>query len=130
MTTWASAIRTRAVPLFRFSERDAVFVGLSVVQAAVVIAWPSIALIAIGLWWNANTIAHNFIHRPFFRSAALNGVYSAWLTIVMGLPQSIWRERHLAHHADRAPRVRLTWQLAIEIALLAGLWIVLGVTMP
>src|SRR5262245_48310687 len=130
MTTWASAIRTRAVPLFRFSERDAVFVGLSVVQAAVVVAFPSIVLIALGLWCNANTIAPQFLHRPFFRSSALNGVYSAWLTVVMGVPQSIWRERHLAHHADRVPRVQLTWQVAIEIALLAALWIALAIATP
>jgi hypothetical protein len=130
MAAWTSVIRLRALPLFRFSEWDAVFVGLSIVQAAVVVAFPSIPLIALGLWWNANTIAHNFIHRPFFRSNALNGVYSAWLTMVMGVPQSIWRERHLAHHADRAPRVQLTRAVAIDIVLLAALWLVLGLTMP
>ena len=26
------------------------------------------SLATIGLWWNSNTISHNFIHRPFFRN--------------------------------------------------------------
>ncbi len=34
-------------------------------------AVPSVPLVAVALWWNANTIAHNFIHTPFFRSRAL-----------------------------------------------------------
>src|SRR5438874_9742981 len=40
-------------------------------------AWPLAPLIAVGVWWNSNTIAHNFIHRPFFRSAGMNRVFSA-----------------------------------------------------
>ena len=27
-------------------------------------------LMAFGVWWMSNTVAHNFIHRPFFRSGA------------------------------------------------------------
>ena len=48
--------------------------------------------------WNANTIAHNFIHRPFFRARALNTAFSCYLSLLLGFPQSLWRARHLAHH--------------------------------
>jgi hypothetical protein len=57
-------------------------------------------IIAIALWWNANTISHNFIHRPFFRTRAMNAAFSCYLSLLLGFPQSLWRARHLAHHAD------------------------------
>ena len=66
---------------------------------------PSVPLIGIGLWWTANTVAHNFIHTPFFRSRALNRAYSLFLSALMGIPQSLWRERHLRHHRRAARRV-------------------------
>jgi hypothetical protein len=46
---------------------DALLVALAGLQGVVVLAAPSIPLIGVGVWWNANTISHNFIHRPFFR---------------------------------------------------------------
>ena len=56
-------------------------------------------MIAIGVWWNSNTIAHNFIHRPFFRSRRFNALFSAYLSVLLGIPQVLWRDRHLAHFA-------------------------------
>lgn len=109
---------------------DATFVGLSIAHAALLLAFPSIPLVAIGLWWNANTIAHNFIHRPFFRSRRLNRIYSAYLSLVLGFPQRLWRSRHLSHHADVRHRVRWTTPLLIEIGLVLGLWAVLAVVAP
>ena len=76
----ANGLRTRprSTRVPRYLAWDAMFVGLSIAQAVVFLIWPSILTIAIGLWWNANTIAHNFIHRPFFpqraRTARLLGV--------------------------------------------------------
>jgi hypothetical protein len=55
-------------------------------------------IIAMALWWNANTISHNFIHRPFFRTRAMNAAFSLYLSLLLGFPQSLWRARHLAHH--------------------------------
>ena len=50
-------------------------------------------LIAIGLWWNANTIAHNFIHRPFFRVArAQPALLCVPERCVLGVPQTLWRD--------------------------------------
>ena len=53
--------------------------------------------IAVGVWWNANTVSHLFIHRPFFRRRAANACVAALLTATLGFPQSLWRDRHLAH---------------------------------
>jgi len=78
--------------------------------------------IAVGLWWNSNTIAHHFIHRPFFRSTSMNRWFSAALSIALGIPQRLWRDRHLAHHAGIRWRLRLSRQLVLETALVLSLW--------
>jgi hypothetical protein len=85
-------------------------------------SYPAIPLIAIGLWWTANTTAHHFIHRPFFSARVANTGVAFLLTAAMGLPQTVWRERHLAHHAGRAWRFQLTPTIAAEIGLLTALW--------
>ncbi|HZY88450.1 MAG TPA: fatty acid desaturase, partial [Gemmataceae bacterium] len=79
-------------------------------------------LLALGLWWNSNTIAHNFIHKPFFRSRRLNALFALYQSIMLGVPQSVWRGRHLAHHAGVRWRLRLDGQTMLEVALVLGLW--------
>jgi fatty acid desaturase len=116
--------------LFRHSSSDALFVALSLAHAALLITVPSIALIAIGMWWSSNTIAHNFIHRPFFRARSANRIYSGFLSLVLGVPQSLWRDRHLAHHAGMSHRPRLRADVVVETALVAGLWTTIGLTAP
>ncbi len=88
----------------RWATWDALFIVLAVAHGILLLVMPSIALISIGLWWNANTISHNFIHRPFFRSRALNTIFSWYLSLLLGLPQTLWRQRHLAHHAGTMGR--------------------------
>jgi hypothetical protein len=44
--------------ILRHSPWDALLVALSVVHAAVLASRPPLAVIALALWWNANTIAH------------------------------------------------------------------------
>ena len=112
--------------VFRHSSSDALFVALAVVHSVVLLTAPSLPLIALGLWWNANTIAHNFIHLPFFQSRRLNTCFSAFESLVLGIPQRLWRDRHLAHHNDRPPS-RLAWsrQTCFEAALVSALWSVL-----
>src|SRR5687768_5588521 len=95
-------VETRIPPrVLRHSRWDALLVGLAALHGAVLLLTASPVLIAVGMWWNANTIAHNFIHRPFFASRWLNRLFSFYLSLVLGIPQTIWRSRHLAHHADR-----------------------------
>src|SRR5580704_14208031 len=122
--------------IWRFSRRDAILVALAalhgvalvlvvvpvVAQVEARIVWPVAPLIAAGVWWNSNTIAHNFIHRPFFRSAGMNRLFSAALSVLLGIPQTLWRDRHLAHHAGVAWRLRVSRHLGIETALVLCLW--------
>jgi len=95
------------------------------VHAALVLSFPYIPVIAVGLWWNSNTIAHYFIHRPFFRAPILNVAFSLFLSMLLGVPQTLWRERHLAHHAGKAWRWRLSGRLAAEISLILIFWVAL-----
>jgi hypothetical protein len=92
---------------------------------------PAIGIgIAIGIWWNANTIAHRCIHRPLFRRRTANACVEAVLTLLMGFPQSLWRTRHLAHHAGVAPRVRPSAELALQMMLVLTSWTVMVVHAP
>jgi len=123
--------------VWRYSERDLVLVGLSAAHAMVLLGGPPAPVVAVGLWWGANTVSHNFIHLPFFRSSQANSLYSLFLTLVLGIPQSLWRARHLAHHAEEAGvraqerlAVRWTARMAIECAMLVALWVVIGTVSP
>jgi len=116
--------------VLRYSPWDAVLVGLSLVHAALLLAVPSVPVVGIGLWWTANTAAHNFIHTPFFRSRRLNRLYSAYLSAVMGIPQSLWRERHLQHHRGRHGHRRWTRAMTLETGVVFALWTTLAVAAP
>ena len=91
---------------------------------------------ALSVWWGSNTIGHLFVHRPFFAAPWANRLFSAWLSLVVGMPQTLWRERHLAHHAGGHWAPRLSTQLLAETALVLGLWaalppaFLLGVYLP
>jgi hypothetical protein len=109
--------------ILRYSPWDALLVGLAMLHGALLLLAPSVPLIALGLWWNANTVSHNFIHRPFFRSRANNRLFSALLSVLMGFPQSLWKAKHLAHHRDQRFRwapLRPEW--IAEGALVFSLW--------
>ena len=115
--------------ILRHSPWDALLIGLSFAYAGWLLSAPSIPVIAIGLWWTANTVAHNFIHTPFFRSGTLNRAYSLFLSALMGIPQSLWRERHLRHHreeldAGRAARAGEAWNndVAVETGVVLASW--------
>jgi Fatty acid desaturase len=112
-----------ATPMLRQTRSarwDALFIALALAHGGLLWRWPSIPLIAFGLWWNANTISHNFIHRPFFRASALNAAFSCYLSLLLGFPQSLWRARHLAHHGAQNP---LELRLApLDIGSTLALW--------
>jgi fatty acid desaturase len=125
---------------WRHSTWDALLVSLAVAHACLLVFAPSAPLAAVALWWNANTISHYFIHRPFFHSDTLNRLCSLGLSLVLGLPQTIWRNRHLAHHAQTGhppgeathPRTRnaLSGQLILELFATGLLWLSLAVFVP
>src|SRR5262245_21838882 len=116
--------------VLRHSTWDGLLVALALGHSAVLMMFPSTWLIALGIWWNSNTVSHNFIHLPFFRSRAGNSIFSAYLTLLLGIPQTLWRDRHLAHHADTTWKARLTQPVLIEILLVVGLWTSLLVLEP
>ena len=100
---------------FRTSAWDALPAALAVAQLGLVLvffyAWPSLswaarlgwlALYALSVGWNLNSIAHNFIHNPFFRSDRLNGLMSLVITLALASPQTMYRYIHLRHHAGNA----------------------------
>ncbi len=122
MTHICSPVVHERSGLLRYGRQDALLVGLTLGHAAVLLLWPSLLVVALGFWWNTNTISHNFIHRPFFRQRWLNATYSVGLSLLLGLPQSVWRDRHLAHHAGVQPRLRRTTLLWAEIFCVATLW--------
>jgi Fatty acid desaturase len=112
----------------RLSQWDALLIALALAHGGLLLAWPSMTLIALGLWWNANTISHNFIHRPFFRTRAMNTVFSCYLSLLLGFPQSLWRARHLAHHSGRDQReLRLA---PLDFGSILALWGALFVFAP
>lgn len=126
-----------ATRVWRNSGRDAALVALAVAHGAILLGTPPAPVVALGLWWGANTVSHNFIHLPFFRSRRANDAFSIYLTLVLGIPQSLWRARHLAHHVEtalahrgRVPRFHRTRTLALECAILAILWTTLASLAP
>jgi hypothetical protein len=108
----------------RSARWDTTPVAFAVAHAAVLLAWPSIPVVAFGLWWNANTISHHFIHRPFFRTRTLNAGFSCFLSLLLGFPQSLWRSRHLAHHlAIEGRRERRDLKPAsVDLGAVIALW--------
>jgi len=122
--------------ILRHSPWDALLIGLSFAYAAWLLSAPSAPLIVIGLWWTANTVAHNFIHTPFFRSGTLNRAYSLFLSALMGIPQSLWRERHLRHHREEHDGGRptrasgMTRDVAVETGVVLTSWAAVAAADP
>ena len=119
-----------ATRIFRHSSWDGLLVLIALGQGTVLLLWPSVFVVGLGMWWCANTVSHNFIHLPFFRTRRANALFSMYLTALLGVPQTLWRQRHLAHHAERDWRFRVTPQLGVEGALIVAVWGALALTAP
>ncbi len=94
---------------------------------------PAILAVALGLWWNANTVAHVHLHRPLFTHRPLNRALSVWLSVLLGFPQVVWRHRHLWHHAGEpkpGPPLRWSGQGRLELLAVALSWTLLAVVSP
>lgn len=61
--------------------------------------------------------------------SAANRAYSTYLSLLLGFPQSLWRDRHLAHHRGEKD-VPLARQTLFEAALIALLWLGLALAAP
>jgi hypothetical protein len=116
--------------ILRHSGWDALLVALAAGHGLLLALVPAAPVIALGLWWNSNTIAHNFIHRPFFRRRAYNRLFALYQSVLLGIPQSLWRDRHLAHHAGISWQLRLTPALVLETVLVLTSWAILLALSP
>ena len=83
--------------------------------------------------WCANTVSHIHLHRPLFRDAGANRLFSAYLSVLLAVPQRWWKLRHLRHHGlvepDGRP-MRLGAEGTLEIALVFGSVGLLAATAP
>jgi hypothetical protein len=109
---------------------DVVMLALAVAHGVLLLAAPTGPAIAIGLWWSSNTISHNFIHRPFFQRRATNRLFAAYLSLLLGFPHSLWRDRHLAHHQGVPARLHLSGELGVQAALVSLLWMTMAARAP
>jgi hypothetical protein len=116
--------------VLRHSNWDALLVALSFAHPAVLYLAPSIPVIALGVWWNSNTISHNFVHLPFFRWSAANRLYAIYLSVLLGIPQALWRERHLAHHRGHSLHFRWTPVMLLESSMILGVWLLMHFLAP
>src|SRR5262245_29783666 len=89
-----------------------------------------VLFIALGVWWIANTIAHLFIHRPFFQRRLAIEAFATLLSVALGFPQAIWRDRHLAHHAGRHWRLTLSREILLQASLVLLFWTALARLSP
>jgi fatty acid desaturase len=112
-----SQARPQARRLFRYSSWDAVPALLALLHlagvGALIIAWPHLSwparlaggvAYALAIGWNQDSIAHNFIHNPFFVSRRLNRAMELVLTLENGAPQTMYRWVHMRHHAGNSDR--------------------------
>ncbi len=118
------------MPAILRDPRDRLDVALSLLPPLAVAVLPSPATVALGVFWLGNTVAHHAVHRRFCRGARLERAWSAWLTLLLGVPQRLWRQRHLAHHAGRPWQLRKERQLAAEALLLLLAWSIAALAAP
>ena len=60
----------------------------------------------------------------------MNRAFSGVLSLLLGFPQTIWRQKHLAHHAGRAKRIEWSAAVVAETLLVVGALTTLGVIAP
>ena len=103
--------------LFAWSSWDALSVAAGVLHLAFVIwivvgfahrPWWANALcgaaFAYAAAWNINSVAHNFIHTPYFRWAPLNYAFSLVESLALCTPQKFYTWVHLRHHQGNSDR--------------------------
>jgi fatty acid desaturase len=59
---------------------------------------------AVSISWNINGVSHNFIHNPYFRSPALNRLFSILESLVNGFSQVFYECVHKRHHMGNSDR--------------------------
>ena len=101
--------------LLKYSNWDWVPVVEAVVHLALVIAfavaftslsWPAFIVLgllyALSISWSVNSISHNFIHNPYFKSETLNYYFSFLLSITIVFSQAMYHFIHQRHHSGNS----------------------------
>ena len=109
--------KRKAGLIFRYTASDMVPALLAYLHLALIIAfllaWPAMTwperlagavLYALAIGWNLDSVSHNFIHHPFFRSKTLNRITEFVLTFALGTPQTMYSFVHMRHHAGNSDR--------------------------
>jgi len=110
-----AARRRRGARLLRYTPWDLVPVLMLASHLALFVAfflaWPHLSwptrlagatLYALAIGWSQDSVAHNFIHNPFFVSPGLNRLAAYALTLVNGAPQTMYAYVHMRHHAGNS----------------------------
>lgn len=136
--------------VFRASARDALVLGAALGHAALLAATLAFAatstpgataravlaaMLALAMNWGSNTVSHIHLHGPLFRSRAANDAFSLFLSVLLAVPQSWWKLRHLAHHqlpeaTDPSTVRALRARSAVELSALLAAVTFLGATAP
>ena len=110
-----------AMSLLR-DRRDRLGLYLLLLPPLAVAAVPHPLTVAGMVWWLGNTVGHQAVHRRWFRSRMVEAAFAVGLSLLQGVPQELWRQRHLAHHAGRARPLRANRALVLQAAVLAIAW--------
>jgi fatty acid desaturase len=112
--------RTKSDGFFAYSPWDAFPAVCGVLNAAFVVCFylafaywraPWWVLICMGftysfsIGWNINSVCHNFVHNPFFRSPLLNRLFSLMQSLALGFSQVCYDAVHSRHHRGNSDRI-------------------------
>ena len=80
--------------------------------------------VGISMNWSANTVGHIHLHNPIFRANFINVSFDKIISISNSYPQSIWKFRHLQHHAGSKHKIPFLTASALylELALILFSW--------
>ena len=59
---------------------------------------------SIAMSWTINSVAHNFLHTPYFRWRPLNYAFSLVESLAIGVSQTFYTWIHLRHHRGNSDR--------------------------
>lgn len=108
----------------------ALFIFLAFIHAIILFCFISPFLFAVAIWWNSNTIAHYFIHTPYFTHKRSNEIFSLFQSLLLGIPQSLWKKRHITHHAGGVYKITFEDFKNHESAAILFLWIGFAIVSP
>ena len=60
---------------------------------------------SFSIGWNINSVCHNFVHNPFFRSELLNRLFSLMQSLALGFSQVCYDAVHSRHHRGNSDHI-------------------------